>query len=126
MEALVGRAKLDVRATLGSTTLPASTITQMQEGDTIVLDARLGKPLSLLVGSNTRFVGLPGMVGNRMAIQITDVVEPDPLPALPSSWQPQPMQRRRRNSRAEGAPRAESAPSATSTGDGELPAAVSE
>jgi len=96
MEALLGRAKLTMRATLGATMLPASTINDMQEGDTIVLDARLGKTLNLLVGDTPRFRGRPGLVGNHMAIQITDVIEPDPLPALPSSWQPQPLQRRRR------------------------------
>lgn len=75
MASLIGRTSLDLAVRLGGVTLPARTIIDMQEGDTFVLDARLGKPLEILIGDRTRFRGLPGMVGNRVSLQLTDVVQ---------------------------------------------------
>ncbi|MEI7925996.1 MAG: flagellar motor switch protein FliM [Chloroflexota bacterium] len=75
MASLIGRTSLDVSVQLGGVTLPARTIIDMQEGDTFVLDTRLGKPLEIMIGERTRFRGLPGMVGNRVSLQIADVVQ---------------------------------------------------
>lgn len=75
MASLIGRTSLDVAVRLGGVTLPARTIVDMQEGDTFVLETRLGKPLEIMIGDRTRFRGLPGMVGNRVSMQIADVVQ---------------------------------------------------
>ncbi|MFA7248990.1 MAG: flagellar motor switch protein FliM [Dehalococcoidia bacterium] len=77
MASLIGRTHLDVAVQLGGVNLPARTIVDMQEGDTFVLETRLGKPLDILIGERTRFRGLPGMVGNRVALQVSDVVHED-------------------------------------------------
>jgi len=75
MAALIGRTSLDVSVQLGGVDLPARTIVDMQEGDTFVLDARLGRTLDVIIDGRTRFRGLPGMVGNRVSMQIADVVQ---------------------------------------------------
>jgi flagellar motor switch protein FliM len=102
MEALLGRAALDMHVMLGDTDLPTSTVIDMQEGDTIVLNSRPGRPLDISIGEHARFRGFPGVMGNRMAVQITDVVEPDPLPAAPTSWEQTPAAARRRRDNARG------------------------
>ncbi|MGE3856436.1 MAG: flagellar motor switch protein FliM [Dehalococcoidia bacterium] len=75
MASLIGRTSMDLAVQLGGVSLPARTIIDMQEGDTFVLDTRLGKPLEISIGDRTRFRGLPGMVGNRVSLQLTDVVQ---------------------------------------------------
>jgi hypothetical protein len=77
MEALIARSELDMRVELGGMDLPASELMQLQEGDTIVLDQRVGRPLQLIVDDLARFEGLPGMSGKHLALRVTDVVEPD-------------------------------------------------
>jgi len=75
MASLIGRTRLDLAVELGGVELPARTIVDMREGDTFVLDARLGKPLEVRIGDRTRFRGLPGVVGNHVALQVSDIVQ---------------------------------------------------
>lgn len=74
MEHLLGRSRLDVSVRLGGVDLPARSIIEIQEGDTFVLDTRLGRPLDVLVGEHVRFRGLPGVSGNHVGIQVAEVV----------------------------------------------------
>ncbi len=74
MEHLIGRSQLEVSVRLGGVDLPARSIIGIQEGDTVVLDTRLGRPLEVLVGDHTRFLGLPGVSGNRVGVQVAEVV----------------------------------------------------
>lgn len=77
MESLIGRSKVDLSVVLGGVDLPARTIAGLQEGDTFVLDARLGRPLNVVLGERARFLALPGVMGSRMGVQIADIVEHD-------------------------------------------------
>lgn len=74
MEALIGRSRVDLSVVLGGVDLPARTIAGLQEGDTFVLDARLGRPLEVVIGDRARFLALPGVVGSHMGIQVAEVV----------------------------------------------------
>jgi flagellar motor switch protein FliM len=95
MEHLIGRSRLDVSVRLGGVDLPARSIVGIAEGDTFVLDARLGRPLEVLVGEHVRFLGLPGVVGNHVGVQVSEVVQeetfgflgrkPMNLPSLPGT-----------------------------------------
>src|SRR5690606_15174393 len=78
METLIGRSRVDLSVVLGGVDLPAGTVAGLQEGDTFVLDARLGRPLHVVIGERTRFLALPGVVGSHMGIQIADVIEERP------------------------------------------------
>ncbi|MPZ98553.1 MAG: flagellar motor switch protein FliM [Dehalococcoidia bacterium] len=80
MQSLIGRSALDVGVELGGVDLPVNTIAEMREGDTLVLDTRLGRSLDIRIGDRARFRGVPGMLGTRLAVQVTEVVEPDVLP----------------------------------------------
>ncbi len=86
MESLINRSHVDVSVMLGGVDLPARTIAGLQEGDTFVLDARLGRPLNVVIGDRARFLALPGVVGRHMGVQIADVLPSEhaaarPLPA---------------------------------------------
>jgi flagellar motor switch protein FliM len=83
MEALIARSRIELDVRLGSVDLPASTIVDMDEGDTIVLGRRLGKPLEVLIGGRPRFLGTAGVTGNRLALRVTEVLEDDDFPELP-------------------------------------------
>lgn len=75
MTALLGRSTLDVAVSLGGVDIPTQTIVDLREGDTFVLGTRVGRPLDITVGEQLRFRGLPGLVGNRVALQISEVVQ---------------------------------------------------
>ncbi|MEX1022282.1 MAG: flagellar motor switch protein FliM [Dehalococcoidia bacterium] len=75
LERLIDRSEIDLAVRLGGVDLPARTVAGLQEGDTFVLDARLGRPLDVLIDGHPRFRALPGVLGNRMGVQIADVVE---------------------------------------------------
>jgi len=91
MESLIGRSQVDLSVMLGGVTLPARTIAGLQEGDTFVLEARLGRPLRVVIGERARFLALPGVVGRHMGIQIADVLEADPgASRLPAALPPTP------------------------------------
>lgn len=80
MEWLIDRSRIELSVRLGGVDLPARTIAGLQEGDTFVLDARLGRPLDVVIGERTRFRGLPGVVSGHMGVQIADVVEDRHMP----------------------------------------------
>jgi flagellar motor switch protein FliM len=75
MEALIAAAPLELVVRLGGLDLPARSVTDVQPGDTIALESRPGRPLELLIGERTRFRCLPGVTGNHLAVQVTEVVE---------------------------------------------------
>jgi len=91
MSRLIDRSAVDLNVHLGTVSLSARTIAGLQEGDTFVLDARLGRPLQVLIGDRARFLALPGMVGRHLGIQIAKVVEEqavDYRPAAPMRDEP--------------------------------------
>lgn len=75
MTALLGRSMLDLAINLGGVDIPTRTIVDLREGDTFVLETRVGRPLEIRIGGQTRFRGLPGLVGNRVALQLSEVVQ---------------------------------------------------
>jgi flagellar motor switch protein FliM len=75
MEGLVSRMDVECDVRLGSVELPAATVAKMQEGDTLVLDTRVGQALELRVDERARFTCMPGISGNRVAVQVADVVD---------------------------------------------------
>lgn len=84
-ERLIQQTKIDLAVRLGSAEVPAGTIADLSEGDTLVLDARLGRPLDIVIGAHPRFRGLPGVVDGHMGIQITAVLDPPEIPSAPGS-----------------------------------------
>lgn len=90
-ERLLAQTKIDLSVQLGSAEVPAGTIADLSEGDTLVLDARLGKPLDIVIGAHPRFRGLPGVVDGHLGIQITTVLDPPEIPAPAGSQNTSPL-----------------------------------
>ena len=74
MTSLLGRSTLDLAVSLGGVDIPTRTVVDLREGDTFVLETRVGRALDISIGGQTRFRGLPGLVGNRVSLQLSEVV----------------------------------------------------
>jgi len=71
----IEKAKIPVAVELGGTVIPIQDLLQLQVGDVLPLDASLDRELDVKIGTRTKFKGRPGLVGNKVAIQITSIVE---------------------------------------------------
>ena len=69
--------RVPLRAMLGSATVPAIDIANLEPGDVFVLDRETGQPLRIFIGDCERFVGTPGTRGRMMALQVSGVVDDD-------------------------------------------------
>lgn len=76
VRAVVGAAPIEVVVELGSTEVPAHSVAELVVGDTLVLDGGLERPLRVSLGGHQRFLGRPGMVGNRVALRVSEVTPP--------------------------------------------------
>lgn len=82
VQRLIGDAPIELRALLGHAELPVAELIEMTEGDTIVLDSRVGVPLDVEISGYPRFTGIPGTEGTRIVLQLREVIaqpaaEPD-------------------------------------------------
>jgi flagellar motor switch protein FliM len=67
---------VDVVAEIGSMNLTVRDVLNLKVGDVIRLaDTRVGDPMLLTVGNKRKFVCRPGVVGNKMAIQVIQRIE---------------------------------------------------
>ena len=76
IEALLGEARVELSVQLGAASVPVSAAIEMREGDTLLLDARVDRPLPMFVSGEQRFLCRPGLVGNKIGVRVTEVVEP--------------------------------------------------
>jgi flagellar motor switch protein FliM len=65
---------LDVVVELGSTTVTLKDLLELKEGDYIRLDNKVNKFLKVKAGSKVKFIGKPGKVGKRLAVEIKKVL----------------------------------------------------
>lgn len=66
--------EIEVAAVLGSTMLPIGDIIKMSRGATIPLDCRQDDPTMLLVNQQAVAKGLVQVEGDRMSIEITEIL----------------------------------------------------
>ncbi|MFA6855700.1 MAG: flagellar motor switch protein FliM [Treponema sp.] len=67
---------MDVVAEVGSIDLPIREVLSLRVGDVIRLsNIRVGDPLTLSIGNKKKFYCQPGVVGKKMAVQITGKIE---------------------------------------------------
>lgn len=69
------RTPVDMTVHLGEVNVDFYDLLHLQQGDVLLLDAQVGRPLSVLIGHNQQYKGHPGLIGKQMAVQIVDVVE---------------------------------------------------
>jgi flagellar motor switch protein FliM len=68
--------EITVSAEIGNMNLTVRDLLSLQRGDVIRLaDVRTGDPMVLKIGNREKFMCRPGVVGNKLAVQITDKLE---------------------------------------------------
>lgn len=76
VRAVVGAAPIELIVELGATEVAARSVADLAIGDTLVLDGGVDRSLRVSIGGNQRFLGRPGMVGNRVALRVAEVTPP--------------------------------------------------
>ncbi|MBP9015844.1 MAG: flagellar motor switch protein FliM [Candidatus Atribacteria bacterium] len=71
----INQVRLPVTVELGKASITLKELLNLEIGDVVVLDKRVGEPLDVLVGEKTKMKGMPGRVNRRLAIKITEVEE---------------------------------------------------
>ena len=74
IEALISKAKIPVKAVLGTSTISVDDFVNLQVGDIIRLDSSVNQDLNIFVGNIKKFTALPGAVGDNYAVRVTTVV----------------------------------------------------
>lgn len=74
IEELLAQVPVKLSAKCGHTRLPVREFIQLQVGDVITLNKQLGEDLELQVEGHTKFKVQPGIVGQKMAVQVTEVL----------------------------------------------------
>lgn len=69
--------KLPFTVELGEGYVRLGDLLALEVGDVLQLDSRQGQPLVIRIGRKKKFLGLPGRVGKRLAVQVVDVVRED-------------------------------------------------
>jgi len=69
--------QVTLSAELGRTTLPITELTQLQEGDVILLDSETTDPVRVFVNDEPKFSAVPGKSGKQRALRITSVRSPE-------------------------------------------------
>lgn len=67
-------AKIPIRVSMGTTQISVRDLLYLECGDVIPLDKGINDTLSIYIGEQIKFKGIPGLSGNRMAVQITEVI----------------------------------------------------
>lgn len=90
-EANIRDVPVDVSAQLPSFDVTLRELTQLRAGAILGTGLSTDTPIQLIIGNRPRFVGQPGRLGQRVAIQITDAVERGDAPTTartPTSFTP--------------------------------------
>lgn len=73
-EANIRNLPVDVSARMPTFAVTLRELTQLREGAVLGTGLSTDTPIQLVIGNRTRFVGQPGRLGQRVAVQVTDVV----------------------------------------------------
>ncbi len=79
---------LPIRALIGHTNITVQDFLALEPGDVIRLDESADSPAQIEIGDRLRFHGKPGLVGNRIAVKITEEIIPEDMPEIVSSVAP--------------------------------------
>ncbi|WP_353892087.1 flagellar motor switch protein FliM [Proteinivorax hydrogeniformans] len=75
----LSQTSLEVIAELGSTEITVSDFIGLHEGDVITLNKSVTDPISILVKGEEKYKAKPGKQKNRLAVQVTEIVEGEEL-----------------------------------------------
>jgi flagellar motor switch protein FliM len=74
LEQRIKLTQLPIIAELGSSTITIQEFLQLDVGDVIQLDQTIQQPLIVKVGDIPKYIGQPGKVNKRLAVQIIDTI----------------------------------------------------
>lgn len=69
------RAEVTLSVCLGTAEVTTRELLDLQAGDVLRLESSVNRPLDVMVTGQTKFRGRPGLVGNRLAIRISEVLQ---------------------------------------------------
>ncbi|MFZ5640287.1 MAG: flagellar motor switch protein FliM [Bacillota bacterium] len=71
----IEKARVNVSAVLGHASIRLGELLELQKGDVIQLDTSINDHLPLMVGSKQKFLCRPGVVGSKLAVEVTSVIK---------------------------------------------------
>ena len=74
IEALINRAEIPIKAVLGTSSISVNDFVNLQRGDVIKLDAKVGDELKVYVGNIKKFQALPGSSNDKFAVRVTSII----------------------------------------------------
>lgn len=74
IETLISRAEIPIRAYLGESSISVNDFVNLQKGDVIKLDTKIGDELDVYVGNIKKFKALPGSSNDKFAVRVTSIV----------------------------------------------------
>lgn len=74
IETLISKAKVPIKAVLGTSSISVGDFANLQLGDVIKLDRNVDDELDIYVGDIRKFTALPGSFNENYAIRITEIV----------------------------------------------------
>jgi flagellar motor switch protein FliM len=60
---------------LGKTTITVKDLMELSAGDVVPLERKINEDVEIVIGQKTKFLGKPGVHGNKVAIQVSQVIE---------------------------------------------------
>lgn len=84
VEAAVRAALLPVTARLPAFRLSMGDLMQLEPGSVLLTGLETSTNIEVIVSGQKRFEARPGRVGNKVAVQVTDVVDPEEIRILTS------------------------------------------
>ena len=70
----INRAKVPMRAVLGTSRISVGDFTNLQVGDIIKIDKKVDQELDVYVGNIKKFLALPGYSNDKYAVRVTEIV----------------------------------------------------
>lgn len=71
----LGTVSVDLMVELGGAVVTLQELTELKEGDVVLLNRGTNQPMDLVVGGRRKFAVRPGMVGKKVAVQIVGKAE---------------------------------------------------
>jgi flagellar motor switch protein FliM len=69
--------QIPLKVILGQTQITVKDLLELSVGDVVPLERNYRDELEIRIGQRTKFLGKPGVHGNKMAVQVTQVIEED-------------------------------------------------
>jgi flagellar motor switch protein FliM len=74
IEIAISKAKIPLRAVLGTSTISVNDFMNIQRGDIIKLNSKVDDELTVYVGNLNKFTALPGASGGTYAVKISSII----------------------------------------------------